>query len=620
MAYMVKVFNKNIAYLKKHAETCFINSEGKNYNVSYQVKPSNDPENPSLVATEKSITVHSQLYPVKEAEKIVQTTDFQSDVVIIIGLGLGYVVQEIRKKYPDKKLILIEPDLSLFYLAIKFVDLSIIDFSLIYVGYDEEFGVRNSICPNHLLQEGGRFDIYLQKSLERIYGEVYKKIEKEIKICSQDDCVPSKSSQDDCVPSRSSQDDCVPSRSSQDDCVPSYKKFTSEQCRIIFIDSGFILTKECLSAIKNTGNLVHYIHIDEENYDAEVFLQGLLKDIKRFRPDFVLTINHLGFDREGQMVDLFHEIELPYVSWFVDSPNVILSSFKKRTSDFCNIFVWDDDYIGQVKEMGYKNCDFLPLATDTDIFYPNSSPPFPPHSYFMGGANRKSAYPVSFVGSSMSNVIHKTMKSFVHRDDLLLILPKVAKRFFELKTRHVEKALEEFNLQFDSYNQKEDFTATILWKGTQIYRKSGLDKLSGFMPVISGDPNWKNIMPLEYEILPERWYYEDLCDFYNMSQINFNMTSLQMTNAVNQRVFDVSACKKFLLTDYRKQIGDYFESKENMVWFDDVEEIPDLVDFYLKHDNLREKIAANAYEIVVKNHTYKHRIKEMILKLRISNY
>jgi spore maturation protein CgeB len=85
-----------------------------------------------------------------------------------------------------------------------------------------------------------------------------------------------------------------------------------------------------------------------------------------------------------------------------------------------------------------------------------------------------------------------------------------------------------------------------------------------------------------------------------------------MTNAVNQRVFDVSACRRFILTDYRSQITEFFKDKQNMVWFEDVGEIPELVKHYLNNEKERDRVSNNAYEIVLKNHTYKNRINKMI--------
>ena len=370
-----------------------------------------------------------------------------------------------------------------------------------------------------------------------------------------------------------------------------YKKFTAAITRVLFIDSSFMLSKECINAIINTGNELKYIHIDADSYNSLTFRNNLLETISSFKPDFVLSVNHYGYDKEGTMADLFNKIELPYVSWFVDSPDIVLSSYNTDdiSSDFLNIFVWDDYFLSFLKSQGYKNCYFLPLATDTDIFYPKTL---------------DFIHTVSFVGSSLTNVIHKNMKSWIHRDDMLM-------KFLQFSNDNNTELINNYIINLDKRLQK-DFQAALLWKQTQNYRLSCLSYLKKFNATISGDPNWTNILPQQYNYIPERWYYDNLNDFYNGSTINFNTTSLQMPNAVNQRVFDVSACKKFLITDYKQQIASFFQSKDNMVWYEKLEEIPDLITYYLKNTKERDKIAENAYNIVVNNHTYKHRLNKMI--------
>jgi spore maturation protein CgeB len=379
-----------------------------------------------------------------------------------------------------------------------------------------------------------------------------------------------------------------------------YKKFSSNNTKIIFIDSSYVLTKECINAIQKTGNELKYLHIDIEKVDYEIFLKDLLTTIKEFKPDFILTINHLGFDAEGRLTEIFHELELPFVSWFVDSPNVILSNYSGNTSEYANIFVWDDDYINDVKDRGFSNCDFLPLATDSSIF-----------KY----KQKKMLYDVSFVGSSMIYSVHKNMQSWINREDLMSIFYECIHYFTEKKTRNASVVLEVLNekkINFDNDDQKEDFLAAVLWNATLNYRLQGINELSNFKTVISGDINWKNLLPISYKLLPERWYYDNLCDFYNQSKINFNMTSLQMTNAVNQRLFDVSACRQFIITDYRKQIDTLFEGNKNIVYFNEIGEIKDLVDFYLNNKKECDSFADKAYNLVMKNHLYEHRIKNII--------
>ncbi len=64
-----------------------------------------------IVRKEKDTTLHSAYNPEKEAERAAGDFDAgRSSMILIAGLGLGYHVREIRKKYPDKELVIIEPD------------------------------------------------------------------------------------------------------------------------------------------------------------------------------------------------------------------------------------------------------------------------------------------------------------------------------------------------------------------------------------------------------------------------------------------------------------------------------------------------------------------------------
>jgi spore maturation protein CgeB len=89
-----------------------------------------------------------------------------------------------------------------------------------------------------------------------------------------------------------------------------------------------------------------------------------------------------------------------------------------------------------------------------------------------------------------------------------------------------------------------------------------------------------------------------------------------MLGAVNQRVFDVPACGSFLLTDHQKAIEELFEVGKEIVTYKNVEEIPELVRFYLNNPDAREKIAMKGRERVLKEHTYKHRLRKIIEIMR----
>ena len=89
-----------------------------------------------------------------------------------------------------------------------------------------------------------------------------------------------------------------------------------------------------------------------------------------------------------------------------------------------------------------------------------------------------------------------------------------------------------------------------------------------------------------------------------------------MKTGFNQRVFDIPACGGFILTDYRGQLEEQFEIGKEIVCYKDIDEVSDLVSFYLKNNYAREKIVKNAFKRITRDHTYKSRMNVMINKMK----
>jgi spore maturation protein CgeB len=131
---------------------------------------------------------------------------------------------------------------------------------------------------------------------------------------------------------------------------------------------------------------------------------------------------------------------------------------------------------------------------------------------------------------------------------------------------------------------------------------------TGWQELLSAHPGWR------YH--PELSYYDDLPDFYPLSDINFNCTSQQMKGAVNQRVFDVPCCNAFLLTDHRRQVEDLFEPGAEIVCYATPDDIPELVERYLADPAARARVASAARKRVLAEHTYDHRVASLMETMR----
>ena len=110
--------------------------------------------------------------------------------------------------------------------------------------------------------------------------------------------------------------------------------------------------------------------IRDKEMAAQEVMAGLIRNIVEFKPDFILTINHLGFDRDGVLTEFLSRIKMPFASWYVDSPLLIIRHYAQNRSPWGAVFLWDSDYLPELKELGYENLHYLPLGTDHSVFKP----------------------------------------------------------------------------------------------------------------------------------------------------------------------------------------------------------------------------------------------------------
>ncbi|WP_084185092.1 CgeB family protein [Desulfonatronum thiodismutans] len=396
-----------------------------------------------------------------------------------------------------------------------------------------------------------------------------------------------------------------------------YAKCRAWPPRVLLLTSQYFLLGEVIGAFQRMDVPHRLLEFTPREFGRTEFVQDLLTAILEFKPDLVLTINHLGVDREGVLMELLEKCRLPLASWFVDNPHLVLYVYTKLVNPWTTIFTWDADNVDSLRAMGFEHVHYLPLGTDIHRFRPPS-----------GSTNRPESCPdswrarVSFVGNSMLAKVAARLKAGRFPRPMLLAYREVARSFGDSADdsvrEHLRIAFPEVFQCFEALPSVEErlaFETAVTWEATRLYRNRCVQRILPFKPLIAGDKYWKTALrgrPEAWRWHPELSYYSDLPRFYPCSEINFNCTSMQMKGAVNQRVFDVPACGQFLITDQRRQMDELFEPGREVVAYANPEEIPDLVDFYLRHPLAREKIARAARERVLREHTYDLRMTSLL--------
>ena len=389
-----------------------------------------------------------------------------------------------------------------------------------------------------------------------------------------------------------------------------YPKFRSTIPRVLLLTSSYFLMGELEAAFARLGYETSLVQLPSQEVGSQEFVESILSEILAFRPDFVLTINHLGVDKEGVLTGLLARMELPLASWFVDNPHLILYVYENLASDWVTLFTWDADNIESLKAQGFSRVHYLPLATDPYRFAytPNATP----------------VREVAFVGNSMVYKVRAKLRRYDFPALLLDDLESIGRNFMASGSLSVARFLEEEGPQYlaafknlPDVDTRLAFETLITWQATLLYRLQRVRELLPFKPLIVGDPGWHEILPEGGWIYHrELNYYADLPAFYPATRINFNCTSQQMKGAVNQRVFDVPVCGGFLLTDHRRQMESLFEPGREIVCYQEPDEIPDLVRHYLRHDGERARITAAARSRILAQHTYDLRLKSLVRTMR----
>ena len=105
---------------------------------------------------------------------------------------------------------------------------------------------------------------------------------------------------------------------------------------------------------------------------------------------------------------------------------------------------------------------------------------------------------------------------------------------------------------------------------------------------------------------------EEMPLIFNNSKINLNITAKSIRSGLSLRVFDVLGCGGFLITNYQAELPEFFELGKDLVAYESMDDLKQLCDYYLKHDDERNEIAAHGYETVKRLHTYDIRLIQMI--------
>jgi len=109
----------------------------------------------------------------------------------------------------------------------------------------------------------------------------------------------------------------------------------------------------------------------------------------------------------------------------------------------------------------------------------------------------------------------------------------------------------------------------------------------------------KKYSPLQNYTLNENVMAEQAAEKYRRSKICLNL-HIDKHDIVNNRCFEIMARRGFMLCDDKPQLHELFNVGEDLVVYKSEDDLLEKIDYYLKNETERERIARNGLEAVQK--------------------
>jgi len=379
-----------------------------------------------------------------------------------------------------------------------------------------------------------------------------------------------------------------------------YPKFRGAP-RILILETQYFFDNSWLRAAEKLGWQVATVRSAMTGSILVDDIRELFTQLGEFKPDFILTSNFAGMDVAGMFENFFNDARIPYVSWFTDTPRMILFNRSVRVSDYMVAATWERAYTPHFHNRGFQHVHYMPLATDPALF--------------RGDPLTDCARDLAFVGVSMIELAEEAWEKVGQNPPLAEALREAldsGRVNRDTFVAGVESVLPESLWRSLDSSERRNAELTLLYESTRRRRAEVVTSLLPLGLEVRGDEAWQHVTGVPSGRIS---YLEDLAGYYRDTAININTTSLQMTTAVNQRVFDCPAAGGFVITDDQAAVHELFDDNEVVVYAS-LDELRDKVRYYRTRPTEREAVIRAAQRRIAADHTHANRLQGLVAFLR----
>ncbi len=350
------------------------------------------------------------------------------------------------------------------------------------------------------------------------------------------------------------------------------------------------------------------------DYDATELQNRLEEMMNQARKSYEAVIS---FNYFYVISDVCNNHGIAYISWIYDSPQAEL--FHPSLSNGNNrIFVFDRSLLERLRAYRPEaNLFYLPLAGNVAklqdvVISPEDEQKYSKDISFVGGMYENNVYNQTWSGFSeeQKQQLATYLMEHLCRWEKKRPWPELPDSLVEFYCARSERGTQ---LGYDMPLPMYYGCMVLSRKLCEMERLTVLNRLSERHPIsLYTNSKSPHLGTVRGEILPPVDYCSDMLKVFHLSRINLNMTLPSIETGVPLRVFDIMSVGGFCLTNRQEEAFELFEVGKEIETYGNLEELYDKTDFYLRHEDLRLRIAMNGYMAVRDRHNYGIRLKGML--------
>ncbi len=375
---------------------------------------------------------------------------------------------------------------------------------------------------------------------------------------------------------------------------------------VLFIDWPCFGKFDAISALKEMGyQIILFGHEDYQERISPNFDKAFDEAVNAQKFRFCFSFNYYPVVSEG-----CRRNELPYVSLVYDSPHVPLYSYT-MIYPTNHVFLFDRQEYLKLRNMGIPTVYYSPLPVNASAIDQCAKGIFD---------RKKCTCDISFVGS-LYNEDHNLYDRLADVNDY---------------TRGYLNAVIEAQLKIYGYNFLEEVltgdilaellrvcpyandqygveTPEYIYANYFLGRKiTSLERIRLLTAIGKRFPRQLKLFTINQKFqipnvqnMGTANYDTEMLPVFANSKINLNITLKSIQSGIPLRAMDIMGAGGFLLTNFQADFLDYFVPDEDFVYFNDLDDLLDKIEYYLSHSKERQEIARNGRQKVKEHHSFK---------------